>query len=117
MSPYADLTLSGDTILDKQAVDPILTPDGLRLRVPDYVAAADATDPHISPVFGDFSRLPPLLIQVGSHEILLSDALTLARALGFRPVRTEGTHHILIHPAVREPRNFRMFGGRPSRTR
>src|SRR6202140_5463945 len=32
MSPYADLTLSGDTILDKQAVDPILTPDGLRLR-------------------------------------------------------------------------------------
>jgi len=78
MSPYADLTLSGDTILDKQAVDPILTPDGLRLRVPDYVAAADAADPHISPVFGDFSRLPPLLIQVGSHEILLSDALTLA---------------------------------------
>src|SRR5438309_3747217 len=78
MSPYADLTLSGATILDKQAVDPILTPDGLRLRVPDYVAAADAADPHISPVFGDFSRLPPLLIQVGSHEILLSDALTLA---------------------------------------
>ena len=78
MSPYADLTLSGGTILDKQAVDPILTPDGLRLRVPDYVAAADAADPHISPVFGDFSRLPPLLIQVGSHEILLSDALTLA---------------------------------------
>ena len=78
MSPYADLTLSGETILEKQAVDPILTPDGLRLRVPDYVAAADAADPHISPVFGDFSRLPPLLIQVGSHEILLSDALRLA---------------------------------------
>src|SRR4030081_2132243 len=78
MSPYADLTLSGDTILDKQAVDPILTPDGLRLRVPDYVAGADASDPHISPVFGDFSGLPPLLIQVGSHEILLSDAVRLA---------------------------------------
>ena len=78
MSPYADLTLSGDTILGKQAVDPILTPDGLRLRVPDYVAGADASDPHISPVFGDLSGLPPLLIQVGSHEILLSDALRLA---------------------------------------
>jgi len=78
MSPYADLTLSGETILEKQAVDPILTPDGLRLRVPDYVAGADASDPHISPAFGDLSRLPPLLIQVGSHEILLSDALTLA---------------------------------------
>src|SRR5712691_3743994 len=69
MSPYADLTLSGDTIAEKREVDPILTPDGLRLRVPDYVAAADAADPHISPVFADFSRLPPLLIQVGSHEI------------------------------------------------
>jgi acetyl esterase/lipase len=78
MSPYADLTLSGDTMSDKQAVDPILTPAGLRLRVPDYVAGADASDPHISPVFGDLSGLPPLLVQVGSHEILLSDALRLA---------------------------------------
>jgi epsilon-lactone hydrolase len=78
MSPYADLTLSGETILGKQAFDPILTPDGLRLRVPDYVAGTDASDPRISPVFGDLSRLPPLLIQVGTHEILLSDALRLA---------------------------------------
>jgi epsilon-lactone hydrolase len=78
MSPYADLTLSGETILDKEAVDPILTPVGLRLRIPDYVAGADASDPHISPVFGDLTGLPPLLIQVGSHEVLLSDALRLA---------------------------------------
>jgi epsilon-lactone hydrolase len=78
MSPYADLTLSGDTILEKQPVDPILTPAGLRLRVGDYVARANAADPHISPVFGDLRGLPPLLIQVGSHEILLSDAVRLA---------------------------------------
>jgi monoterpene epsilon-lactone hydrolase len=78
MSPYADLTLSGDTIVDKQAADPILTPEGLRLRIPDYVAGGDASDPRISPVFGDLGGLPPLLIQVGSHEILLSDALRLA---------------------------------------
>jgi monoterpene epsilon-lactone hydrolase len=78
MSPYADLTLSGDTIIEKETVDPILTPDGLRLRVPDYVDGADASDPHISPIFGNLERLPPLLIQVGSHEILLSDALRLA---------------------------------------
>jgi acetyl esterase/lipase len=78
MSPYADLTLSGDTIVGKQAVDPILTPEGLRLRIPDYVAGADAADPLVSPVFADLSGLPPLLIQVGSHEILLSDALRLA---------------------------------------
>jgi acetyl esterase/lipase len=78
MSPYVDLTLSGETILGKQAVDPILTPVGLRLRVPDYVAGADASDPRISPAFGDLTGLPPLLIQVGSHEVLLSDALRLA---------------------------------------
>jgi epsilon-lactone hydrolase len=78
MSPYADLTLSGETFLEKQALDPILTPVGVRLRVPDYVAGADASDPHISPVFGDLTGLPPLLIQAGSHEILLSDALRLA---------------------------------------
>lgn len=78
MSPYADLTLSGETILENQAIDPILTPEGLRLRVPDYVGRADASDPQISPVFGDLGGLPPLLIQSGSHEILLSDALRLA---------------------------------------
>jgi epsilon-lactone hydrolase len=78
MSPYVDLTLSGETVAEKQAVDPVLTPEGLRIRAPEYVAGADAADPLISPVFGDLSGLPPMLIQVGSHEILLSDALRLA---------------------------------------
>ncbi len=78
MSPYADLTLSGDTLLEKEALDPTLTPNGLRLRVPEYVAGADPSDPFISPVFGDLRGLPPLLIQSGSHEILLSDSIRLA---------------------------------------
>ncbi len=78
MSPYVDLTLSGTTFFDKQAVDPILTPEGVRLRVPDYVGGAAPSDPYISPIFGDLRGLPPMLIQVGSHEILLSDAVRLA---------------------------------------
>jgi acetyl esterase/lipase len=78
MSPYVDLTLSGETLTEKEALDPVLSPLSLRLRVPDYVAGADAFDPHISPIFGDLKGLPPLLIQVGSHEVLLSDALRLA---------------------------------------
>jgi acetyl esterase/lipase len=78
MSPYADLTLSGESLLENQAIDPILTPEGLRLRVPDYVGDADPSEPQISPIFGNLRGLPPLLIQVGSHEILLSDALRLA---------------------------------------
>jgi acetyl esterase/lipase len=99
MSPYADLTLSGDTIDERQAVDLILTPEGLRLRVADYVGGADAADPLISPVFADLRGLPPLLIQVGSHEILLSDALRLAEraAIADVPVTldvTPGAPHV-----------------------
>jgi monoterpene epsilon-lactone hydrolase len=78
MSPYADLTLSGESIVEKEALDPLFTPDALRRRVTDYVADADASDPYISPVYGDLAGLPPMLIQVGSHEILLSDAIRLA---------------------------------------
>jgi monoterpene epsilon-lactone hydrolase len=93
MSPYADLTLSGETILENQATDLVLTPEGLRIRVTDYVGGADASNPQISPVFGDLSGLPPLLIQASSHEILLSDALRLARkaAIDGVPVTLEVT--------------------------
>jgi monoterpene epsilon-lactone hydrolase len=105
MSPYADLTLSGETLTARQELDPVLTPDGLRVRVPDYVGGAAAADPHISPIFGDLSGLPPLLIQAGSHEILLSDALRLAAraALSDVPVILEVT------PGV--PHVFQGFAG------
>jgi acetyl esterase/lipase len=93
MSPYVDLTLSGETLTAKQTADPLLTPDGLRARVPDYVGSADAADPYISPIFGDLRGLPALLIQVGSHEVLLSDALRLAgrAAIADVPVTLEVT--------------------------
>ncbi|MCU1658419.1 MAG: alpha/beta hydrolase [Pseudonocardiales bacterium] len=99
MSPYADLTLSGETLAAKREVDPLLTPEGLRARVPDYVGGGDASDPYISPIFGDLRELPPLLIQVGSHEVLLSDALRLAgrAAISDVPVTldvTPGVPHV-----------------------
>jgi monoterpene epsilon-lactone hydrolase len=105
LSPYVDLTLSGETLTTNQDVDPLLTLDGLRARVPDYVGSADASDPCISPVFGDLTEMPPLLIQVGSHEILLSDALRLAgrAAVCHVAVRLEVT------PGV--PHVFQAFGG------
>jgi acetyl esterase/lipase len=105
MSPYADLTLSGATLTDREEADPVLTPEGLRVRVPDYLAGADASDPLISPIFGDLKDLPPLLIQVGSHEILLSDALRLAEraAICDVPVTLEVT------PGV--PHVFQGFAG------
>jgi monoterpene epsilon-lactone hydrolase len=99
MSPYVDLTLSGETLAEKREVDPLLTPDGLRARVPDYVVEGDPCDPYISPIFGDLRELPPLLIQVGSHEILLSDALRLAARAAISDVSvtldvTSGVPHV-----------------------
>jgi acetyl esterase/lipase len=99
MSPYVDLTLSGESLAEKRELDPLLTPDGLRARVPDYVGGADASDPFISPIFGDLRGLPPLLIQVGSHEVLLSDALRLAERAAMSDVAvtldvTPGVPHV-----------------------
>lgn len=78
MSPWADLTLSGESVSAKAAVDPALTPEGLRRRAVDYVADGDRTADLVSPIFADLTELPPLLIQAGSHEILLDDATRLA---------------------------------------
>jgi monoterpene epsilon-lactone hydrolase len=78
MSPWADLTLSSESISGKAALDPALTPEGLRRRAFDYVAAGDRTAALVSPIFADLTGLPPLLIQAGSHEILLDDATRLA---------------------------------------
>jgi epsilon-lactone hydrolase len=78
MSPWADLTLSGDSMTARAPADPALTPEGLKRRANDYVAGGDANDGLVSPVFADLAGLPPLLIQVGSHEILLDDATRLA---------------------------------------
>ena len=77
-SPWADLTLTGSSLTGKAAVDPSLTPDGLRRRALDYLAGNDANDPLISPIHADLTGLAPLLVQAGSHEILLDDAVRLA---------------------------------------
>jgi epsilon-lactone hydrolase len=78
LSPWVDLTLSCDSINLKSAVDPILSPNQLE-RCADYYAGNHQKDhPLISPLFADLKGLPPLLIQVGSEEILLDEALQLA---------------------------------------
>jgi monoterpene epsilon-lactone hydrolase len=78
MSPYADLTLAGTTMETRREVDPLLSPENLQARVTDYTAGQDAALGLISPVFADLSGLPPLIIQAGSHEVLLDDAVRLA---------------------------------------
>jgi monoterpene epsilon-lactone hydrolase len=79
MSPYVDLTLSGTTMETKRDVDPLLSRELLQPRVTDYTSGQDAALGLISPVFADLSGLPPLIIQAGSHEVLLDDAVRLAQ--------------------------------------
>jgi acetyl esterase/lipase len=79
MSPYADLTLAGTTMESKRELDPLLSRENLQARVTDYTSGQNAALDLISPVFADLSGLPPLIIQAGTHEVLLDDALRLAR--------------------------------------
>jgi acetyl esterase/lipase len=99
MSPYADLTLAGATMETKRETDPLLSPEALRARVGDYTAGQDAALGLISPVFADLSGLPPLIIQAGTHEILLDDAVGLARHAAVADVQvtldiTPGVPHV-----------------------
>ena len=79
MSPYADLTLAGATMETKREADPLLSPQALHARVTDYTSGQDAALGLISPIFAELSGLPPLIIQAGTHEVLLDDAIRLAR--------------------------------------
>ena len=79
MSPYADLTLAGTTMDTKAEVDVLMSRENLQARVSDYTSGQDAALGLISPIFADLSGLPPLIIQAGSHEVLLDDAVRLAR--------------------------------------
>jgi acetyl esterase/lipase len=78
MSPYADLTLAGTSMETRRVVDPLLSRELLQPRVTDYVSGQDAASGLISPIFADLSGLPPLMIQAGTHEVLLDDAVRLA---------------------------------------
>ena len=78
LSPWTDLTATGDSLKTRAELDPMISPDLLQPMADTYVADGDAADPLASPLFGDLSGLPPLLIQVGDHEVLLDDSTRLA---------------------------------------
>ncbi|MGO3152580.1 MAG: alpha/beta hydrolase [Galactobacter sp.] len=82
LSPWVDLTCSSSTMTSKSGVDPSLSPEGLRRRASEYANGVPANEAMLSPIFGDLRGLPPVLIQVGTDEILLDDSLALATALG-----------------------------------
>src|SRR4249920_2707545 len=109
MSPYADLTLAGASMETKGELDPLLSREALRPRVADYTAGQDAALGLISPIFADLSGLPPLIIQAGTHEVLLDDAVRLAQQAATADVEltldiTPGVPHVFqaYHPILDE---------------
>jgi acetyl esterase/lipase len=83
VSPWTDLTFSGDTLATRDADDPLIHKAYLEELAEAYVPiGADRRDPLLSPLFGDLAGFPPLLIQVGSEETLLADAARFAEAAG-----------------------------------
>jgi monoterpene epsilon-lactone hydrolase len=78
MSPWTDLTLKGQSYLTNAKAEAVLQEDVLREWAACYIGNEDPMHPLISPIYADFHGFPPLLIQVGSEEILLDDARKLA---------------------------------------
>jgi len=79
LSPWTDLTMSGASINTKADTDPMVQRASLERCAQWYLGdGGDRTDPLASPLHGDLSGLPPILIQVGSEEVLLDDAARLA---------------------------------------
>ena len=107
LSPLADLEQTGDS--SKGAIDdPMVSRDGTEVMVEAYLQGRDRHDPRASPIYADFTGFPPLLIQVGTREILLDDSTRVAaraRAAGVEVVLELGeglTHVWQLHPQLPE---------------
>jgi acetyl esterase/lipase len=81
-SPWADISRSGASMRTKDGTDPLFSYAALGWYADKYIPNGDRSAPLASPVFATLAGLPPLLIQVGSHEVLLDDAVRLAAAAG-----------------------------------
>jgi len=80
MSPWTDLTSSGDSFETKAELDPVLNRAYIDRMVQAYAGGQELKNPLISPLYGDFAGFPPTYIQVGENEILLSDSIRLHQA-------------------------------------
>lgn len=78
LSPWVDLTGSGESMTTKAAVDPMVQKAGLLQSAGHYLGDQDPRAPLASPVFANLRGLPPLLVQVGTAETLLDDSTRLA---------------------------------------
>lgn len=78
LSPWTDLDLTGDSIKTKRRLDPIVDASGLHFMANLYIGDEEPNNPYISPIYADLKDLPPILVQVGSAEVLLDDSTRFA---------------------------------------
>ena len=118
ISPWTDLSGSGDSMQGRLAADPMLSGDLLGPMAAAYAGEAELTDPGVSPLFGDLAGLPPLLVQVGDDEVLLDDSTRLAARAEAAGVSAqlhvfEGAFHVFqMFPALPESREALAEMGR-----
>ena len=107
MSPTVDLTSSGASMTERAEQDPISTPAMLRQFAADYLAGADPKTSLASPLFASLAGLPPLLIQAGTADLLLSDSERLAAAA------TRAGVHVTLHIGDGLPHVYPIMAGTP----
>lgn len=88
-SPFVDMGTSGQSLVDNRDRDVLVTEGVAPGMAMTYLNGADARSPEASPIYGDLTGLPPILIQVSSHEALLDDSLRLLRAAILADVAVE----------------------------
>ena len=81
MSPWTDLQANGESYVTRAESDPIHNQKMIRRMAGNYLDGADAAQPLASPLHGDLSEMPPVFIQVGDRETVLSDACDVATAI------------------------------------
>lgn len=115
MSPWTDLTASGESYETNYEKDPLFgkTRDSL-IYNKDYIGDNDPLNAYISPLFGDFRGFPPMLIQVGSYEMLLSDSVSVAAKARQQGVKVrlsiyDGMFHIFQMAAKMLPESKRAW--------
>jgi len=84
ISPATDFTGASPSLVSRASVDPIINPQVLPALIPVYLGErTDPAHPYASPLFGDYTGMPPILLQAGDSEVLLDDSKRLAeRAAG-----------------------------------
>lgn len=115
MSPWTDLTAGGASYTDNYEIDPVFgnTRESL-IYDGSYFKDVDPKTPYISPMFGDFTGFPPMLIQVGTHEMLLSDSISVAKlakevGVKVRFSQYEGMFHVFQRAMLLMPESRKAW--------